>query len=64
MSRTSIPVDSEMKEQLDERKKEGETWNEFLARTVLSDEPIKKGFLSEEGAERARENIKKTRESF
>ncbi|SDF55510.1 DUF7557 family protein [Halorientalis regularis] len=64
MSRTSIPVDHETKERLDRLKKDDETWDEFLERTALSDEPIEKGFLSEEGAEAAKENIRKTRESF
>ena len=64
MSRTSIPVDETTKEQLDTLKRDDETWDEFLHRTALADEPIKKGFLSPEGAEAAKENIKKTRESF
>ena len=64
MSRTSIPVDSETKERLDELKRDDETWDEFLERTALSEEPIQKGFLSEDGAEAVKENIKKSRESF
>jgi predicted transcriptional regulator len=64
MGRTSIPVDEATKDRLDELKRENETWDEFLERTALSDEPIKKGFLSEEGAEEVRKNIKRTRESF
>jgi hypothetical protein len=64
MSRTSIPVDETTKDRLDDLKRDDETWDEFLERTALSDEPIKKGFLSEEGAEEVRKNIEKTRESF
>jgi predicted transcriptional regulator len=64
MSRTSIPVDSETKERLDELKRDDETWDQFLERTTLSAEPIQKGFLSERGAEEAKKNIKKSRESF
>jgi len=64
MSRTSIPVDSETKKRLDELKQDDETWDEFLERTTLSEEPIEKGFLSEEGAKEAKKNIKKSRESF
>ena len=64
MSRTSIPIDAETKARLDELKRDDETWDEFLQRTALSGEPIETGFLSEEGAEAAKENIKRTRESF
>jgi hypothetical protein len=45
MSRTSIPVDSDTKSRLDKLKRDNETWDEFLQRTALSDEPIKTGFL-------------------
>ena len=64
MSRTSIPVDETTKDRLDKLKRDGETWDEFLERTALSDEPIEKGFLSEDGADEARKNIEKTRNSF
>ena len=64
MSRTSIPLDSETKERLDEKKRDDETWKEFFERKVLKDDPIEPGFLSEEGSEAAKENIKKSRESF
>ena len=64
MSRTSIPVDAETKSRLDKLKRDDETWDEFLQRTALSDEPIETGFLSVKGAEAAKENIQKTRESF
>lgn len=64
MSRTSIPVDEATKDRLDKLKRDDETWDEFLERTTLSEKPIEKGFLSEKGADEARKNIKKTRESF
>ena len=64
MSRTSIPVDSEMKKRLDDKKRDDETWEEFLERKVLRDDPIEPGFLSEAGSEAAKENITKSRESF
>jgi predicted CopG family antitoxin len=64
MGRTSIPVDSETKERLDELKREDETWDEFLRRVASDDEPIQKGFLSEDGAEEVKKNIEKSRESF
>ena len=64
MSRTSIPVDESTKERLDELKRDDETWDEFLERTALSETPIQKGFLSEEGSQAVREMIKKSRESF
>lgn len=64
MSRTSIPVDEATKNRLDNLKRDDETWDEFLERTALSDEPITKGLLSEDGINEARNNIKKTRESF
>jgi hypothetical protein len=64
MSRTSIPVDEATKDRLDKVKRDDETWDEFLERTALSEDPIEKGFLSDEGADEARKNIEKTRESF
>lgn len=64
VSRTSIPVDSETKKRLDEKKRDDETWEEFLERQVLQDDPIEPGFLSEAGSEAAKENIKRSRESF
>jgi hypothetical protein len=64
MGRTSIPVDEATKDRLDELKRDDETWDEFLQRTALRENPIDKGFLSDEGAEEARRNIEKSRESF
>ena len=64
MSRTSIPVDEATKDRLDKLKRDDETWDEFLERTALSEDPIEKGFLADEGADEAGKNIEKTRESF
>jgi len=64
MSRTSIPVDESTKERLDELKRDDETWDEFLARMALSETPIEKGFLSEDGSQAVREAVEKTRESL
>jgi len=64
MGRTSIPIDESTKNRLDELKRDDETWDEFLQRTALREEPIEKGFLSERGAEAVRDNISKSRESF
>jgi hypothetical protein len=64
MGRTSIPVDEATKDRLDKLKRDDETWDEFLERTALSEDPIETGFLSDEGADEARKNIEKTRESF
>ena len=64
MGRTSIPVDTETKERLDELKRDDETWDEFLLRVASDDELIQKGFLSGEGVQTVKENIEKSRESF
>jgi len=64
VSRTSIPIDESTKEQLDELKRDDETWDEFLERVALSEQPIKKGFLPEEGSEAVGKAIEETRESF
>lgn len=64
MSRTSIPVDSETKERLDELKNEDETWDDFLTRVASEQEPIIQGDVSDEALEAVEENIKRSRESF
>jgi len=64
MGRTSIPLDEETKNKLDRIKRDDETWDQFLERTALAEEPIRKGFLSTEGAEEVRKTIEKTRDSF
>lgn len=64
MSRTSIPVDTETKERLDELKGDDETWDEFLTRVAGEDDPIQQGDLSDEALEEIEKNIAKSRESF
>jgi predicted transcriptional regulator len=64
MSRTSIPVDSETKERLDELKRDDETWDEFLTRVTSDQEPIRQGDLSEEALDEIERNIEASRESF
>ncbi|GAB7118974.1 hypothetical protein [Natrinema pallidum] len=64
MSRTSIPVDSATKERLDQLKRDGETWDEFLERVTATEEPIEAGAWSDEQAERAKESIRQSRENW
>jgi len=64
MSRTSIPVNTETKDRLDELKREDETWDEFLRRISSEDEPIQKGDLSDEALDAIEDNVRKSRESF
>lgn len=64
MGRTSIPVDSETKARLDERKRDDETWDEFLIRVTADEEPIKAGAWSEAEAERAKERVRESREAW
>lgn len=64
MSRTSIPVDSETKDRLDELKRDDETWDEFLLRISTDEEPIEAGAWSEEEAETAKERIRESRENW
>ena len=62
MSRTSIPVDSETKDRLDELKRDDETWDEFLRRVTSDEAPIKFGAWSDEDAETAMERLRDGRE--
>lgn len=64
MSRTSIPVDSTTKEQLDRLKRDDETWDEFLDRVTTTEQPIEAGAWSDEQAERAKESIRNSRENW
>jgi len=64
MSRTSIPVDEATKRRLDRLKHETETWDEFLKRVTSDEDPIEAGAWSDEEAERAKESIRKSRESW
>jgi len=47
MGRTSIPVDADTKETLDNLKREGETWDEFLLRVTRDEKPIQFGSWSD-----------------
>jgi hypothetical protein len=64
MSRTSIPVDETTKRRLDQLKRDGETWDEFLRRVTSDNDPIQQGDLSSEALDAIEDTIKKTRESF
>ena len=64
MSRTSIPVDEGTKQRLDRLKRNDETWDEFLKRVTATEEPIEAGAWSEKEAERAKESIRQSRESW
>lgn len=64
MSRTSIPVDSETKERLDELKRDDETWDEFLTRVTTDEEPIAAGAWTDEEAEQAKAHIRESRENW
>lgn len=64
MGRTSIPVDESTKERLDRLKRENETWDEFLERVTATEEPIEAGAWSDEAAERAKQAIRDSRESW
>ncbi|MFB6072237.1 MAG: antitoxin VapB family protein [Halobacterium sp.] len=61
---TTIRVTDETKEKLSRLKRENETWDEFLSRLANEEEPINVGAWSEEEAERAREAVEESRESF
>lgn len=61
---TTIRVSESTKEKLDELKREGESFDELLARLAGEEEPIEFGAWSDEKADRARERVKRSRESF
>jgi len=61
MRRTSIPVDSETKDRLDNLKRDYETWDEFLTRIASDEEPIEAGAWSDEEAETAMERLREGR---
>jgi|AntRauTorcE11898_2_1112593.scaffolds.fasta_scaffold07328_4 hypothetical protein len=62
---TSIRVSERTKAKLARQKREDETWDELLDRLAGDgDEPIEVGAWSEDEAERAREAIERSRESF
>jgi predicted CopG family antitoxin len=61
---TSIRVSDETKRKLSRLKRDDETWDEFLSRLVNDEEPINVGAWSDEDADRARDAIERSRESF
>lgn len=64
MGRTSIPVDSSTKDQLDDLKRDDETWDEFLKRIASDEEPITAGAWSTEEAEAVKERVRTSRENW
>lgn len=61
---TTIRVSDETKDRLRTLKREDETFDELLCRLASDEEPIRVGAWSEEEAERAREAVRRSRESF
>ncbi|WP_435147640.1 DUF7557 family protein [Halobaculum sp. P14] len=61
---TSIRVSDETKRKLSNLKRESETWDEFLKRLANDEEPINVGAWSDEEADRARDAVSRSRESF
>jgi predicted CopG family antitoxin len=61
---TSIRVSDETKSKLTRLKRDDETWDEFLSRLADDEEPINVGAWSEDDADRARDAIERSRESF
>ncbi|SHG72588.1 MULTISPECIES: DUF7557 family protein [Halobaculum] len=61
---TSIRVTDETKRKLSKLKRDDETWDEFLDRLANNEEPINVGAWSDEEAERARDAVDRSRESF
>ncbi|WP_251327951.1 antitoxin VapB family protein [Haloplanus pelagicus] len=61
---TSIRVSDDTKEMLESLKRDDETFDELLERLAQSEKPINVGAWSEEEADRAREAVKRSRESF
>ena len=61
---TSIRVSNETKDKLSRLKRDDETWDEFLNRLTNEEEPINIGAWSDDVADRAREAVERSRESF
>ena len=61
---TSLRVSEETKAILERLKREDETFDELLERLATDEQPIHIGAWSEEQADRAREAIQRSRESF
>ncbi len=61
---STIQVSEDTKQSLELLKEDGETFDELLTRLVEVEEPINVGAWSEEEADRVRESIQRSRESF
>jgi predicted CopG family antitoxin len=61
---TTIRVSDETKSKLSRLKRDDETWDEFLSRLADEEDPIDVGAWSEAEADRAREVVRASRESF
>lgn len=61
---TSIRVSNETKAKLARLKREDESFDDLLDRLVSEEEPIVIGAWDEEKANRAREAVERSRESF
>lgn len=61
---TSIRVSEDTKRMLERLKRDDETFDELLERLVQRENPIDIGAWSEEDADRAREAVTQSRESF
>jgi len=61
---TSIRVSERTKEKLDRLKRDSESFDELLDRLVTNEQPIDIGAWDSETADRAREAIDRSRESF
>lgn len=61
---TSIRVSDDTKRLLERLRHEDETYDELLERLLTSERPIEVGAWSEADAERARDAVKRSRESF
>jgi predicted CopG family antitoxin len=61
---STIQVSEDTKQSLELLKQDDETFDELLTRLMEVEEPINIGAWSEEEADRVRESIKRSRESF
>lgn len=61
---TSIRVSDETKALLERLKRDDETFDELLHRLASDEQPINVGAWSSEKADRAREAVEESRESF
>lgn len=61
---TSIRVSDDTKEILESLKREGESFDDLLERLAQSERPIAVGAWSDDRAEKAREAVERSRESF